>query len=476
MHRFSHRPLCAALVTCSLAAATAAPARAAGDDIAAGDDTKKLLERIAELEARSARSDALNSELEARLAAIEAEQRSEVITQQRADEIRALVHEVLADADTRASMLQNAAMAGYDNGFFITSSDGNWLLRTNMLMQQRFVLNRQDESLNDDNRWGFENSRTRFTLSGHLVQPDFFYHVDIEVANNDAGLPSGENRTGLQEAYAGYDFGQGWRFWIGTITTPLLREELVDAGDQLLVERSLVNYLYTGGYTDGLAVRYRNDLFNVVASYNNGVNDGVFGGGVRTGGTSPIFSGISDYAFTFRGEWLIKGDWDTLTSLSSPRGGAHAMMLGGAVHFQSADASSTGVNDLDLLLLTADFSGQFGGTSVFAAIMYSNANQDPAGSQDSLGFVGQVGHFISPTWELFGRFEHSSGDIVTLDDVDIFTFGFTKWLADFSAKWTTDFGFALDTISVTAPITGWRADLPGEDKQVVVRSQFQIRF
>ena len=290
------------------------------------------------------------------------------------------------------------------------------------------------------------------------------------------GLPSGENRTGLQEAYAGYDFGQGWRFWIGTITTPLLREELVDAGDQLLVERSLVNYLYTGGYTDGLAVRYRNDQFNVVASYNNGVNDGVFGGGVRTGGTSPLVSGIVDYAFTFRGEWLIKGDWDTITSLSSPRGGAQAMMLGGAVHFQSADAASTGVNDLDLLLLTADFSGQFGGTSIFAAIMYSNANQDPAGSQDSVGFVAQVGHFISPTWELFGRFEHSSGDIVVLDNVDIFTFGFTKWLADFNAKWTTDIGFALDTIAVTAPITGWRADIPGEDGQAVVRSQFQIRF
>jgi hypothetical protein len=46
------------------------------------------------------------------------------LTQQRADEIRGLVRDVLADADTRASLLQDGMTAGWDKGFFLGSADG----------------------------------------------------------------------------------------------------------------------------------------------------------------------------------------------------------------------------------------------------------------------------------------------------------------------------------------------------------------
>ncbi|MHC5023167.1 MAG: hypothetical protein ACYTGG_04565, partial [Planctomycetota bacterium] len=39
------------------------------------------------------------------------------LTEARADEIRGLVYDVLADADTRSSLLQGGAAAGYDGGF-----------------------------------------------------------------------------------------------------------------------------------------------------------------------------------------------------------------------------------------------------------------------------------------------------------------------------------------------------------------------
>src|SRR2546426_4285979 len=50
------------------------------------------------------------------------------LTQKRAEEIRSLVQDVLADADTRASLLESGVMAGWDKGFFIGSADGNWRL------------------------------------------------------------------------------------------------------------------------------------------------------------------------------------------------------------------------------------------------------------------------------------------------------------------------------------------------------------
>jgi hypothetical protein len=435
-----------------------------------------LLERIAELEKKSAADDAHNAQLAARLSTLEAERNQQWMTEQRADEIRSLVQETLADADTRASMQATGLTAGYDNGFIIQSSDGNYLLRTNVLFQERFVLNRQRESIDDKSRWGFENARTEFTLSGHVVQPDLFYLAQIELSDVNTGLPSGQPRNDLLQAFIGYDFGQGWRFQIGTFKAPLLREELVDPGNQLLVERSLVNYIFTGGYTDGLQVEYRNDMFHVVGSYNNGVNDAVYGGGVMTGGTSPIFSGSADYAFTFRGEWLLNGDWETMKAFDSPRGTDKAMMLGAAAHYQSANGQQTGTADVDLLLMSVDFSAQCGGFSAFAALVYSSANASPGPTTDTWGFVAQAGWYFSQNWELFARYEWANTDELTFSDINILTFGFNRNLANWNAKWTTDFGIAFDPVAYSAPITSWRQDIPGENKQVVVRSQFQIMF
>ncbi len=470
-------PTCVAMWAAAGLSLSICDGASAGDPPSQQDPSVKgLLDRISELEKKSMIDDARNAEMAARLATIEAERNNEWMTQQRADEIRGLVQDVLADADTRASMQSTGMTAGYDDGFIIQSSDGNYLLRTNMLFQERFVLNRQRESIDDKSRWGFENARTEITLSGHIVQPDLFYLAQVELSNVNTGLPSGQPRNDLLQAYIGYDFGQGWRFQIGTFKDPLLREELVTPGDQLLVERSLVNYIYTGGYTDGLQVEYRNDMFHVVGSYNNGINDAVYGGGVMVGGTSPIFSASATYAFTFRGEWLLNGAWDTIESFDSPRGGEKAMMLGAAAHYQSADSAQTGTPDLDLLLMTVDFSAQFGGVSAFAAIIFSNANSSPGATVDSWGFVAQAGWYFSQNWELFARYEWADTDQLTFSDTNILTVGFNRNLANWNAKWTTDFGIAFDPVAYNAPITGWRTDIPGQNKQVVVRSQFQIMF
>ena len=47
------------------------------------------------------------------------------LNEARAEEVRTLVQDVLADSDTRASLLQSGMSAGYDNGFVIGSADGN---------------------------------------------------------------------------------------------------------------------------------------------------------------------------------------------------------------------------------------------------------------------------------------------------------------------------------------------------------------
>ncbi|MCZ6444687.1 MAG: porin, partial [Planctomycetota bacterium] len=383
----------------------------------------------------------------------------------RADEVRGLVQDVLADADTRASLLAQGMTAGYDNGAVIASADGNWLLRTNILMQQRFVLNSQSAatgSPTDEDRWGFENTRTKFILSGNVVSPDWFYRVDINVG-------VGTGRTGTGNAYLGYDYGNGWKVLLGTMKAPTLREELVEAQHQLLVERSNANYFYTTGYVDGVALDYLGDQFHVMAMLSDG---GATGGTVWS-------TQDTDFALSARVEWLAMGNWDQFTDFTSPNGSERGIMVGGALHYQTSEDVG-GLPDIDILILTGDVSVEYDGWNAFAALVYTSTDlPTPFLDVDTTAIVIQGGYYLSDNWELFGRYEWSDFDLVTVpatEDLNIFTVGATRYFAGHNAKWTTDIGIGFDEVTLPANITGFRTDDPGEDGQVVIRSQVQILF
>jgi len=381
-----------------------------------------LRTRIAELETKSARDDARIGELESRLSSLETSQDNQWLTQQRADEIRMLIEDILADAETRSNLLLGS---GYDGGAVI--GGGDWMLRTNIHMQHRLIMNNRAAG----SEWSFENTRTKFILTGNVVSPEWFYKVEIEVADRATG-------TGLLDSYVGYDFGNNWKVRVGTFKPPLLREELMDSRYQLAVERSVVNYLYTIERTEGFAADYYGDRFHFTGSLDN----------------------ITDSEYTLRGEFLIEGDWDQFSDFSSVSGDRTAMMVGGAIHLQ------TGANDDRLL--TLDFSGKFGGSSLFAAII--RADFGAAAGRDTTGFVLQGGYRFDDEWEGFARYEWSDFNV---PDMSIFTVGITRYISGHHAKWTTDVGVALDPVPASDPVTGWSA---GPEGQVVIRSQLQLVY
>ena len=427
---------------------------------------EELRDRLAELEAKSARDDARIADLEARFATMEPVDRDGWLTQQRADEIRRIVEDVLADADARTNLL--AGSSGYDGGVVVGSK--NWRLKTNFYMQQRFILNSQDVP-SDGTRWGFENARTRFILSGNVGSPEWFYRVEVELSGINVGLPNGESRTGLLDAYGGYDLGDGWRVGVGTFKTPLLREELVDSRRQLAAERSLVNYAFTGGRTDGIFVEYEGKQLHFVGSFNNGMNDAFYNGTVSTGGTSPLVATTADFAVSTRIEWLFEGDWERFDGFTSPQGEDLALMIGGAAHVQS------GNDNIDLLILTLDFSAQFDGAHLFGSFIAARADR-PGDNVSPMGFVVQGGYYFTEDWEVFARYEWGDTDTLEPSNIQILTVGATNYISGYNVKWTTDIGYGLDPIPLDVPITNWRDDAGGNGNngQVVIRSQLQLAF
>jgi hypothetical protein len=464
-----------------------------------------------DLEAQNDELRARISELESRLGAVESQSSDSWLTEQRADEVRALVQDVLADADTRSSLLSQGMTAGYDDGAVIASADGNWLLRTNIHMQQRYVLNFGNDvdadiaggatftGSTDDNRWGFENTRTKFILSGNVVSPEWFYYVDINVGSavqntsytlgvdsdgdgvDDTFLDvDGVEREGVGSAYVGYDYGNGWKVMMGTVKAPLLREELVDSRYQLAMDRSLVNYFFTGGYTDAIVLDYMGDQFHVTGAYSDGANQGQ-----TTWDTAD-----TDFAFSVRGEWLAMGTWDQFTDMTSPPGEEQGLMVGAAIHYQSAEDDDPSIADIDYTILTGDVSWELGGGNLFAAVIY-NSLDTPSGFDDSdqFGFVLQGGYYLNDTWELYGRYEFADLDSNALDDISIISIGVNKYFAGQHAKWTTEFGWAIDPIlgnDVAAgsldgapgafPLAGWQIDPEDEDGQITIKTQIQIVF
>ena len=119
---------------------------------------------------------------EARISELSAATNANWLNDARADEIRGLVHDVLADADTRASLQGSGATAGYNGGFTVGSADGNWSMTINGLLQTRWT--NVDNDANADETWGFTNDRSWLHFGG-TIAGDYGYDIRHNLASGD---------------------------------------------------------------------------------------------------------------------------------------------------------------------------------------------------------------------------------------------------------------------------------------------------
>ena len=87
--------------------------------------------------ADAAASTDVNSELQslkARIVELEAKENQNWLTEERTNQIKKIVEDVLADARKRGQ-LTNGADVGYNNGFYIQTADKNFKLSINGFMQ-----------------------------------------------------------------------------------------------------------------------------------------------------------------------------------------------------------------------------------------------------------------------------------------------------------------------------------------------------
>jgi hypothetical protein len=316
-----------------------------------------------------------------------------------------------------------------------------------------------------------------------VVNPSWTYAIE-----GDFGDGLGGGAAVLLDAYISHDWGNGWDITMGQFKTPLMRESLVGDGYQLAVDRSLMEFVFNGGAvaerTQGVMVGYNQDDWHGHFSFNDGLGNG---------NTLAVAGPITEYAFGGRFEYKFMGNWDQFKDFTSPTGEETGFLLGVAGHVQSQEYGSTSaVPKIQSYTFTVDGSWEGGGVNIYGAFIYNNLDNDTSGAlsvdSDQYGFLIQGGYYFADDFEIFGRYEFVDFDVPTAvladDSVSIFTVGFNKYFSGHNIKWTTDVGWAFDTVpgsflgssGMADPSRGWRADSGTEDGQYTIRTQIQLMF
>lgn len=405
-------------------------------------------QRIAELEAKVAELQALSGEND--------------FSERRAEEVRGLINDVLADADTRASLLQQSGRAGYREGEgFVIGNDQN-RLAIGALTQIRWQYNNNDgDNVSDEHRAGFENPNTRIRLQGRLAG-DWGYFVQGNFARTTGG------GFGLLDAYATYSYDENMTVKVGQFKAPLLREQLLSAGTQLAASRSLIHQTFTAGRTQGIALNYRDGMLNVTGSFNDGL------GGANT----SALAADTDWAMTGRVEAKLQGTWGQFEDFTSWDEDEMGVLVGGAAHYQDSERGIPGTTKMKTFVGTVDAQVEFGNANLFGAFVYRSMDPDVGSSVDQWGALVQGGIFFVPNeWEVFGRLEYGDDDS-SFDDMIVGTLGVNRYFHRHNAKWTTDLGWNFnEDLSPTWAngAAGYRGNTSG-DREVVLRSQVQLMF
>ena len=490
-----------------LLAVPAAPAAWSADDAV----SEKLEEMQAQLERLSRDNEMLRSEVDELRSAND----DQWLTERRADEIRSIVHDVLADADTRSQLIGDGLMAGWSNGFFLASADGRFRLNVGGQIQARYMYSFIDRptpffppdaganASPDRHLHGFEMSRTRLAFSGHAFNPDLQYMVRGEFGRDGGSFD-------LLDAWVRYHFNNEWSLRVGQFKLPFSREQLVSSARQLAVERSLIDSNMNIGRSSGIELTYADDHLRVALAYSDGAQDQLsavptaFGvnplGGAQGGGFNRSALARSvEYAWTARLEYLVAGSWNQFSDFTSPIGENFGLLLGVAGHYQRSEAGLLGFapaqQNSNWVGYTVDASLELGGASAFLAFThhYIEIKNIPGfrSNVNVFGFVAQAGMYVTPKVEPFVRYEFGTWrfnelEVPALDrllsDLHLISVGVNYYLDGHDAKWTTDIGVGISRVtsawgnSLDDAITGWRFQGANTRPQVVFRTQFQLLF
>jgi hypothetical protein len=401
-------------------------------------------------------------------------------------DVDATVSGVITDADRRSHLIADtrAAVAGWDNGFFIRSDDGNFSIKPGVQAQFRNVTTFREDAKQDgednDSKNAFEYRRLRFRFDGNAFSPDLTYSFVWDVNRSGGGVS-------LLDAWANWRFSGPWNVKLGQFKDPAHHELLVSGFSQLAVERTLVNQLLGGGLTDrvqGVGLVYGgyakdNPLYGEV-TFHDGANskNTDFRDTVPNADTTlpPTFQ--ANFGFAGRVEFKLFGDWKDFRDYTAKGAKQDLLVIGAGADWTQRDGSDQYLGSVDVQWETP------GGLSAYAALYTRNIGLRNGSGDDSRfdwGAQAQLGYLFTKQWEAFGRYDVTFLDNDFVSGEDTFhelTVGVNYYLGP-NGAWGHRAKLTLDVVYLP---NGSPSDqtglgiLAGAEDQFVLRGQFQIQI
>ncbi len=437
-------------------------------------------------------TEALRAELESLRAEVSQLRQSESdqwLNERRAEEVKSLIRDVLADAETRSTLLQDGLTAGHDGKqFFLQSADGAYRLNVGGQIQVRALWDFQDDrgdtiedtnadgdeierDVTDEDDYGLQIRRTKLWFHGHIGSPKLTYYIQLATDRGDGDVL-------VEDVIVGHTFDNGITLQAGKWKLPFLAEELLSSKRQLAIERAMVTEFFTLDRGEQIMVSYEADMWRTMLSFNDGADEEF----------STIGEDAVELAFTGRGEVLLMGEWGQGKDYVAWDGEDTLLVLGGAGHYQMGDgnnADNGSESQADYAAWTVDALFETAGWSLNGAftgghIMNSSVIED----RDMFGALLQGGYNINDTYQPFVRWEWIDGDVDDEGDIQALTVGVNYFIKKHNAKLSADVVWVYDHQDFSNPfgnsITSDGLGISGLDSDgddlVVLRGQFQLVF
>jgi phosphate-selective porin OprO and OprP len=513
-------PSLIAAVIASLAASSAAMADT-------GTATTSSAGTTAQLEAQI-------EALQAKVNQLQAQENQQSNDTLREAQISAVVKQVLSDAQFRSQYMDDSLQAGYNKGFFIQNSDGDFKLNINGQLQYRYTYAQADRTNNfsqfagkvqpasssttsnplTGDTDGFAWRRARIIFSGNVFTPN----LTFKVMGDFGDVSSNTGNFQMQDVYMAYKVTPWLQFRAGDFLVPFTHVEYISSGLEFPDFNPVVDAFDP---VRALGFSVYGDIIPHQMDYEVNVNDGVksnlaenpaqFGNQPTTLGNRPTFAARwemfdsadsadftsePDINWTQNLEWML-GLAFLYTSqnpyATASNGGSINDGTTGAIYGLSANNTPGFVANQAIAgneyRAEADATFHFQGLSISPVVFYQQINQDtnllpPHGpslpayygtnSIGQLGYYVQGGYFIVPhQWELAASF----GQLYTLNVANAHnaaTFvqaGVNYYLYGNNAKIQV-----AETYTPLAPFTDANYGTSQNTRDYITQVQFQLAF
>jgi hypothetical protein len=242
-------PMVLVVAACLLSSASAAAQPQARHDETSSGSSPGSAGNIDQLQAQLAAQEQRLDRLQAQVAA----QATRDMEPARVDALREQIRAVLADEEFRSELDTSLLQAGYDDGFFIKSSDERFSMKFNGFMQMRWTYyqtsrtNRTVQPTEErHDRSGFDMERARVILSGNAYSPDLTYYVHLYADADNA------YDAGLLWSYVNYRFSDAVQLTAGLMPLPATRAYFLDERGYQFADLTMVDSVF--GLGDGVGV------------------------------------------------------------------------------------------------------------------------------------------------------------------------------------------------------------------------------